>query len=730
MNGNAKTLSVLVGGVLWILCAEANAAIVFSRPPNGTGTLIVSSWVDPDGSDSDMYAYDSFIVGSSVAITEVQWSGGYVYGAPYGRVTDFTITFFDSIGGGSQPLVGNPQLEDTSPVYLVKHWVGSNAGEAPSGCLAMCDYSFVLPTPFLATAGTKYWLRIEASQPAYPDWGIAAGTYEDGHYFRFSTGLAMFQFIPGDTAFTLLGSDAPTYTIVATASPTAGGTISGAGNYPSGSNVSLIATANPGYGLLDWTEGGVQVSTSATYNFPATSDRTLVANFVAAYTITTSPSPSYGGSTTGDGIYNSGTSVTVVATPNPGFVFVDWTWFGTPMSSSPSYTFNATVDMPLVANFVTDPASVAFDFENASAGTSLPLDLTVGGLTAHFSATGSGFSIQPANTMGFTPAGFSGLCIYPNSVFAADLIVAFSQRLTHFSILYAPQELNCHDSATMRITALDGTVVGTNTTTAPNPGFWPTGTLSITVPGGFNSVVVHYDSRPPTCQDWGPIFLADNMIVTKAVSVLPPNSDPSGLNKARFISFSVPPAATAAVGETALRVWLVSLHHVSPPYTGSASVPFTLFEGQAMYVGPPAQYVESASSGTPFYASQLQCAPHYQDWSTVGLLHVTGEAIVPSSTYNVENLAASCLGNEASCTAVSAPLSISTTRWGDVEAPFNPPSPDPQPDTTDISALVDKFKSSLGAPIKARALLAGSNLRGTIEVAPDLNFNHISACTV
>ncbi len=29
-------------------------------------------------------------------------------------------------------------------------------------------------------------------------------------------------------------------------------------------------------------------------------------------------------------------------------------------------------------------------------------------------------------------------------------------------------------------------------------------------------MVVLYDSAPPTCQDWGPIFLADNMIVTAA----------------------------------------------------------------------------------------------------------------------------------------------------------------------------------------------------------------------
>jgi len=200
-----------------------------------------------------------------------------------------------------------------------------------------------------------------------------------------------------------------------------------------------------------------------------------------------------------------------------------------------------------------------------------------------------------------------------------------------------------------------------------------------------------------------------------------PLADPTG--KTRFISFTIPEAQ-----QTALRVTLTSLHHVNPPYTGGASTPFTLFEGLSMYVGPPVQYVESASSGTPLYASQLQCTPHYQNWSTIGLLHVTGEAIVPSSSYEVQSLAASCAGIESSCAAVSPAININTTRWGDVETPYTPPVTDPQPDTSDISALVNKFKSALGAPIKARALLAGSNNRGTVEIAPDLSFTHISLC--
>ncbi len=212
-------------------------------------------------------------------------------------------------------------------------------------------------------------------------------------------------------------------------------------------------------------------------------------------------------------------------------------------------------------------------------------------------------------------------------------------------------------------------------------------------------------------------------------TIAAPGADPTGISKGRAITF-VPSggSSVASIGENALRISLDSLHHVNPPYTSGTATDYSALEGQVRWVGPPTQYVESASSGTPFYASQLQCDPYYQDWSTVGLLHLFGSAIVPSSVYEVENLAASCQGDEAGCAAVSAPLSIVTTRWGDVVEPFNPPSTTSQPDFADIGALVNKFKSAAGAPIKARALLAGTNANGDIDPTPDLGFTHISAC--
>lgn len=152
--------------------------------------------------------------------------------------------------------------------------------------------------------------------------------------------------------------------------------------------------------------------------------------------------------------------------------------------------------------------------------------------------------------MGFTPAGFSGLCIYPSSIYASDLIITFSRPLTEFSILYAPQELACDSSARMRVTAyLNGAEIGTATTNA-QAGTWPSETLRINSAQTFDKVVVHYDAPPPTGGDWGPIFMADNMNVTLAPEP-PVLSFPQILSDGSFqFSFQYNPGAACSVWST------------------------------------------------------------------------------------------------------------------------------------------------------------------------------------
>jgi hypothetical protein len=190
--------------------------------------------------------------------------------------------------------------------------------------------------------------------------------------------------------------------------------------------------------------------------------------------------------------------------------------------------------------------SVLFDFDNAPLHSPLPIDLTVGGITAHFSASPTyyNYSIQRADVLGFTPAGFAGNCIYPNQVYACDLLISFNPALTAASIMYAPEEYDTDSSCTMRITAyLGATFVGTNTHSIPVPGTWPTGTLSFSSTQPFDNVVIHYDAPPVTGGDYGPIFMADNLTVTVAAA---PTATPTPSPTPATPSPTPAPTATAS----------------------------------------------------------------------------------------------------------------------------------------------------------------------------------------
>ncbi|UCC30860.1 MAG: DUF4215 domain-containing protein [Phycisphaerales bacterium] len=187
----------------------------------------------------------------------------------------------------------------------------------------------------------------------------------------------------------------------------------------------------------------------------------------------------------------------------------------------------------------------------------------------------------------------------------------------------------------------------------------------------------------------------------------------AGYQKNRYISF-VPRNPDEY---TALRVTFLNL-----------PAPFDIHNGTAMWVGEPVIEVsenagkidpaEAPDFGT-FWSATLRCdPPHYRDdWSTKSPLHVYSDAIVPDAIYQVQAIHQTCdvLGEPN----YSAPLLVSTSRWGDEvrNCTINPCGP---PDgvvgiPTDVSAVLDKFRNLAGAPTKARTDLEPS--------APDLLVN-------
>jgi len=143
-----------------------------------------------------------------------------------------------------------------------------------------------------------------------------------------------------------------TYEITATANPGTGGTVSGAGTYGHGTTATLTATANEGYTFINWTKDGAAVSTDTSYSFIVTEVGNYVANFsLNAYEINVTVMPAEGGTATGGGIYDHGSTATLTAIPNTGYIFINWTKEGEEISTSETYSFVVTEGTDYVANF-------------------------------------------------------------------------------------------------------------------------------------------------------------------------------------------------------------------------------------------------------------------------------------------------------------------------------------------------------------------------------------------
>ena len=149
----------------------------------------------------------------------------------------------------------------------------------------------------------------------------------------------------------------PTFSIVASASPLAGGSVTGGGTFEQGADVTLTATANSGYVFEGWFEGEASVWEQATYAFKAAADRTLVARFkveevvVPTFVISVSVEPENGGSVTGGGEYDKDADVTLTAAANDGYEFIGWYENDELISEDTELSFKAEADRDLVALF-------------------------------------------------------------------------------------------------------------------------------------------------------------------------------------------------------------------------------------------------------------------------------------------------------------------------------------------------------------------------------------------
>ena len=102
---------------------------------------------------------------------------------------------------------------------------------------------------------------------------------------------------------------------------TSHGTVSGSGRYSYGTNVNISATAKTGWKFSHWSDG----NTSSSRTIRVTGEIELIAYFERnTHYVSLYPEPLNGGTVIGNGTYTHGTTITIIATPNPHWKFIKW----------------------------------------------------------------------------------------------------------------------------------------------------------------------------------------------------------------------------------------------------------------------------------------------------------------------------------------------------------------------------------------------------------------------
>jgi len=234
-----------------------------------------------------------------------------------------------------------------------------------------------------------------------------------------------------------------------------------------------IATTSPQSGgvgtqyvWLNWSDGG---AISHGVSGPG-SPTTYTANFQQQFLLTTVANPASGGTVSGAGFYNAGSTATVTATANAGYVFVSFTGTTSAPTANPgSVVMNAPTTV--TANFVIPTTTVV------SAASGEYSDTTT--LTATVSPTSVGsqtiagtvmFTVN-GNAAGTAPVNASGVASVPYSV----QLAAGSYPITAQFVSSNPAFANSGGGNTLTVTRESATV----TPSSSNPF-----SVQVNTPGG------------------------------------------------------------------------------------------------------------------------------------------------------------------------------------------------------------------------------------------------------
>ena len=298
----------------------------------------------------------SFAMGATCTLTATP-NDGYLF---VNWTEDGTVVSYDSIYSftvsGDRDLVAN-FAEEGSMCRIVFDLYDS-FGDSWNGNYLVIDYGNGQSEQITISSGSSASYSRVVATGSFITLTWIAGYYigECSFDVKFENGVLIYHGAGLSSSFLyefILDCEEATapHTITAVASPVEGGTVEGAGTYNSGTVITMTATPNSGYTFMYWTENGTTVSSDANYSFLVSSDRDLVAHFSLPLTISVTANMTEGGTVTGSGTFNYGATCTLNATPNPGYVFNNWTKNGSIVSCLSSLTITVTESAEYVANF-------------------------------------------------------------------------------------------------------------------------------------------------------------------------------------------------------------------------------------------------------------------------------------------------------------------------------------------------------------------------------------------
>jgi hypothetical protein len=185
-------------GVTALAAGPARADVLYTQPTNFPAGSVYASQNDtsPGGVGSFSVVYDDFTLATDANLSSVSWQGGYFNPGQLGNIAAFKINLYSN-------------NVNTPGALLASFTIAGNANESLVGNSffgPVYNYQASLAGGFAVTAGTRYWIGIQAEMPFPPQWGWHTGTGGNGiaaqDFFGTRSGLQE------DMAYTLEGVSA------------------------------------------------------------------------------------------------------------------------------------------------------------------------------------------------------------------------------------------------------------------------------------------------------------------------------------------------------------------------------------------------------------------------------------------------------------------------------------------------------------------------------------------